>query len=95
MSLSIRDGSPSVFKMRFLVLEFILTKQTPLHAIFLLLDIASLSIGIAKGAFVASVKYSQERHQFGKPISSFQAISFELAEMATKIEASELLTRKA
>jgi alkylation response protein AidB-like acyl-CoA dehydrogenase len=59
------------------------------------ISIASLSIGIAKGAFDASVKYSQERHQFGKPISSFQAISFKLAEMATKIEASELLTRKA
>ena len=59
------------------------------------ISIASLSIGIAKGAYDASVKYSQERHQFGKPISSFQAISFKLAEMATKIEASELLTREA
>ncbi len=59
------------------------------------ISIASLSIGIAKGAFEAAVKYSQERHQFGKPISSFQAISFKLAEMATKIEAAELLTRKA
>lgn len=59
------------------------------------ISIAALSLGIAKGAFEAAKKYSKERHQFGKPISSFQAISFKLAEMATKIEASELLTRKA
>ena len=58
------------------------------------ISIAALSIGIAKGAYEASVKYSQERHQFGKPISSFQGISFKLADMATKIQASELLTRK-
>ena len=48
-------------------------------------------LGIAKGAFQASVKYSKEREQFGKPISNFQAISFKLADMATKIEAAELL----
>lgn len=59
------------------------------------ISIAALSIGIAKGAYEASLKYSQERQQFGKPISRFQAISFKLADMATKIEASELLTRKA
>ena len=59
------------------------------------ISIASLSIGIAKGAYEASLKYSKERHQFGQPISNFQAISFKLADMATKIEASELLTRKA
>ncbi len=59
------------------------------------ISIAALSIGIAKGAYEASVKYSKEREQFGKPISSFQGISFKLAEMSTKIEASELLTRKA
>ncbi len=59
------------------------------------ISIAALSLGIAKGAYEASVKYSQERHQFGKPISSFQAISFKLADMATKIHAAELLTRKA
>ncbi|KAA3641509.1 MAG: acyl-CoA dehydrogenase [Bacteroidetes bacterium] len=59
------------------------------------ISIAALSLGIAKGAMEASLKYAQERHQFGKPISSFQAISFKLADMATKIEASELLTRKA
>ena len=59
------------------------------------ISIAALSLGIAKGAYEASVNYSKERHQFGKPISSFQAISFKLADMATKIQASELLTRKA
>lgn len=59
------------------------------------ISIAALSLGIAKGAFQAALKYSKERHQFGKPIASFQGISFKLADMATKIEASELLTRKA
>ncbi len=59
------------------------------------ISIAALSLGIAKGAYEASVKYSQEREQFGKTISRFQAISFKLADMATKIEAAELLTRKA
>ena len=52
-------------------------------------------MGIAKGSYEASLKYSKEREQFGKPISSFQAISFKLADIATEIEASELLTRKA
>jgi acyl-CoA dehydrogenase len=56
------------------------------------ISIAALSLGIAKGAFDASVKYSKEREQFGKPISQFQAISFKLADMATEIEAAELLT---
>ena len=59
------------------------------------ISIAALSLGISKGAFNASLKYSKERVQFGKPISSFQGISFKLAEMATEIEASELLMRKA
>jgi len=59
------------------------------------ISIAALSLGIAKGAYEASVKYSQEREQFGKPIASFQGISFKLAMMSTKIEAAELLTRKA
>lgn len=56
------------------------------------ISIAALSLGIAKGAFDASLKYSKEREQFGKPISHFQAISFKLADMATEIEAAELLT---
>ncbi len=55
------------------------------------ISIASLSLGIAKGAYEAALKYSKERHQFGQPISNFQGISFKLADMATKIEASELL----
>jgi alkylation response protein AidB-like acyl-CoA dehydrogenase len=59
------------------------------------ISIAALSLGIAKGAYEASVKYSKERQQFGKPISEFQGISFKLADMATKIEAAELLTRQA
>jgi alkylation response protein AidB-like acyl-CoA dehydrogenase len=59
------------------------------------ISIAALSLGIAKGAFEASVKYSRERHQFGKPISEFQAIAFKLADMATEIEAAELLTYQA
>jgi alkylation response protein AidB-like acyl-CoA dehydrogenase len=59
------------------------------------ISIAALSIGIAKGAYEASLKYSKEREQFGQAISRFQAIAFKLADMATKIEASELLTRKA
>lgn len=58
-------------------------------------SIAALSLGIAKGAYEASVAYSKEREQFGKPISRFQGVSFKLADMATKIQAAELLTRKA
>lgn len=59
------------------------------------ISIAALSLGIAKGAYEASVRYAQERHQFGQPIAKFQGISFKLADMAVKIEAAELLTRKA
>ncbi len=59
------------------------------------ISIAALSLGIAKGAYECSVKYSKERQQFGQPISNFQAISFKLADIATKIEAAEALTRKA
>ncbi len=55
------------------------------------ISIAALSLGIAKGAYQSALKYSQERKQFGKPIFDFQAIAFKLADMATKIEASELL----
>ncbi len=59
------------------------------------ISIAALSLGIAKGAYEASVKYSKERHQFGRPISDFQGVSFKLADMTTEIQAAELLTRKA
>lgn len=59
------------------------------------ISIAALSLGIAEGAFEAALKYSRERHQFNKPISAFQGISFKLAEMSTKIEAAKLLTFRA
>ena len=59
------------------------------------ISIGALSLGIAKGAYEAALKYSKERVQFGKPISSFQGISFKLADMVTEIEASELLLHKA
>ena len=55
------------------------------------ISIGALSLGIAKGAYQSALKYSKERVQFGKPISHFQAIAFKLADMATEIEASELL----
>ena len=55
------------------------------------ISIAALSLGIAKGAYEASLQYSKERHQFDQPISNFQGIAFKLADMATKIEAAELL----
>lgn len=59
------------------------------------ISIGALSLGIAKGAFEAALKYSKQREQFGKPISEFQGIAFKLADMATEIEASELLLHKA
>src|SRR5690606_20402218 len=59
------------------------------------ISIAALSLGIAKGAFEAALRYSKERQQFGKPISQFQAISFKLADLATSIEAAELLVHQA
>lgn len=59
------------------------------------ISIAALSLGIAKGAYEASVKYAKEREQFGQPIAHFQGIAFKLADMATRIEAAELLTRQA
>ncbi len=59
------------------------------------ISIAALSIGIAKGAYDAAVKYAKEREQFGQPIANFQGIAFKLADMATQIEAAELLTQRA
>jgi len=59
------------------------------------ISIAALALGIAKGALAAAVKYAKERHQFGQPIANFQGISFKLADMATEIEAAELLIRQA
>jgi len=59
------------------------------------ISIASLSLGIAKGAYEAALQYSQERYQFDKPISSFQAIAFKLADMITEIQAADMLTLQA
>lgn len=56
------------------------------------ISIAALSCGIARGAYEASVQYAKEREQFGRPIASFQGISFKLADMATNVKAAELLT---
>jgi alkylation response protein AidB-like acyl-CoA dehydrogenase len=55
------------------------------------ISIAALGLGIAKGAFEASVNYAKQRQQFGKPIAQFQGISFKLADMKTEITAAELL----
>ena len=59
------------------------------------ISIAALSVGIAQGAYEAAVKYAKERQQFGRPIADFQAIQFKLADMATQIECSRLLTLQA
>jgi alkylation response protein AidB-like acyl-CoA dehydrogenase len=59
------------------------------------ISIAALSLGIAKGAYHAARKYAKERQQFNQPIANFQAIQFKLADMATEIEAAELLTMEA
>lgn len=59
------------------------------------ISIAALSLGMARGALNAAVNYSKQRYQFGQPISSFQGISFKIAEMATEIEAAELLIMQA
>jgi alkylation response protein AidB-like acyl-CoA dehydrogenase len=59
------------------------------------ISIAALSVGCAQGAYEAAIRYSKEREQFGKPISSFQAVQFKLANMATEIEAARLLTYQA
>jgi len=59
------------------------------------ISIAALSVGIARGAYEASLKYAKERRQFGRPIAEFEAIQFYLADMATEIDASRLLTSRA
>jgi alkylation response protein AidB-like acyl-CoA dehydrogenase len=59
------------------------------------ISIAALAVGIARGAFEASLAYSKQRRQFGKPICEFEAIRFYLAEMATEIDAARLLTERA
>ena len=59
------------------------------------ISIAALSLGIAEGAYKEALKYAQVRHQFNQPIYNFQGISFKLVDMATKLEASKLLTFQA
>lgn len=59
------------------------------------IGIAAQALGIAQGAFEEARRYSQEREQFGKPLSAFQAIQFYLADMSTEIDAARLLTWKA
>lgn len=59
------------------------------------ISIGALGLGIAKGALDCSIKYSKEREQFGKPISQHQAIGFKLADMATEVEAAELILYQA
>ncbi|MCW5915742.1 MAG: acyl-CoA dehydrogenase family protein [Ferruginibacter sp.] len=59
------------------------------------ISIAALALGIARGAYEASVKYAKERHQFDQPIAIFQGISFKLADMATKIAAADMLIKQA
>ncbi len=59
------------------------------------ISIAALSVGLARGAYEASLKYAKERRQFGRPICEFQAIQFYLSEMATEIDAARLLTQRA
>jgi len=59
------------------------------------ISIAALAVGIAQGAYESALRYAQERQQFGKPISEFQAIQFKLANMATQIDAARLLMYRA
>jgi alkylation response protein AidB-like acyl-CoA dehydrogenase len=59
------------------------------------ISIAALAVGIAQGAYEAALRYSRERHQFGRPIAEFQAIQFKLADMATQLDAARLLTYRA
>ena len=59
------------------------------------ISIAALSLGIARGALDAAMRYAQQRRQFGKAISEFQAIQFKLATMATELDAAWLMTMRA
>ncbi|HSK11506.1 MAG TPA: acyl-CoA dehydrogenase family protein, partial [Vicinamibacterales bacterium] len=59
------------------------------------IGIAALAVGLAQGAHEAALRYAKERHQFGQPIASFQAIQWKLADDATAIEAARLLTYRA
>jgi hypothetical protein len=59
------------------------------------IGIAALSVGLAQGAYEAALRYAKERRQFGRPIASFQAVQFKLADLATRIEAARWLTYRA
>jgi len=59
------------------------------------ISIAALAVGIAQGAYESAMRYSKDRHQFGKAISEFQGIQFKLADMATQIDAARLLMYRA
>ncbi len=59
------------------------------------IGIAAIAVGIAQGAFEASLSYAKERRAFSRPIADFQAIQWKLADMATEIQAARLLTRQA
>ena len=59
------------------------------------ISIAAVSLGLAQGCLSESLKYSQERFQFGKPLAAFQATQFKLADMKTNLEAARLLTMRA
>src|SRR5204863_4343624 len=59
------------------------------------ISIAALAVGIAQGAYESAIRYANERKQFGKPISEFQAIQFKLADMATQLDAARLLMYRA
>ena len=59
------------------------------------ISVAAMGVGLAQGAFDLAFAYAQERHQFGRPISKFQAVQFHLADMATEIEAGRALVHRA
>ena len=59
------------------------------------INIAARGVGMARAAFEDSIRYAQQRRQFGQPIANFQAIQFKLVDMATQIEAARLLTYQA
>jgi alkylation response protein AidB-like acyl-CoA dehydrogenase len=59
------------------------------------INIATRAVGVARAAFEAALEYAQQRETFGKPIAEHQAIQLKLADMATRLEASRLLTRNA
>jgi short-chain 2-methylacyl-CoA dehydrogenase len=59
------------------------------------ISVAAMGVGLAQGAYDLAVAYAKERHQFGRPIASFQAIQFQLADMATEIEAGRQLVYRA